>query len=53
MEFVEYTGSDLVDAEYTILKTSHAEMGAYLLGLWGIPDSVVVKYWPFITNLQH
>jgi len=41
MEFVEYTGSDLVDAEYTVLKTSHAEMGAYLLGLWGIPDSVV------------
>ena len=41
MEFVEYTGSDQVDAEYTVLKTSHAEMGAYLLGLWGIPDSVV------------
>jgi putative nucleotidyltransferase with HDIG domain len=41
MEFVEYTGSDFVDAEYTVLKTSHAEIGAYLLGLWGIPDSVV------------
>ena len=41
MNFVEYTDSDLVDAEYAVLKTSHAEMGAYLLGLWGIPDSVV------------
>ena len=23
------------------MKTSHAELGAYLLGLWGIPDSIV------------
>ncbi len=41
MSFVEFTGSDLVDAEYAAVKTSHAELGAYLLGLWGIPDSVV------------
>ncbi len=41
MRFMDYTGSDFVDAEYAILKTSHAEMGAYLLGLWGIPDGVV------------
>lgn len=41
MSFVEYTGSDIVDAEYAVMKTSHAELGAYLLGLWGIPDSVV------------
>ncbi len=41
MNFVEYTGSDFVDAEYAVMKTSHAELGAYLLGLWGIPDSVV------------
>ncbi|MCP5005437.1 MAG: HDOD domain-containing protein [Planctomycetes bacterium] len=41
LSFVEYTGSDLVDAEYAVMKISHAELGAYLLGLWGIPDSVV------------
>ncbi len=39
--FVDYTGSDFVDAEYAVVKTSHAELGAYLLGLWGIPDSIV------------
>ncbi len=41
MSFMDYTGSDFVDAEYAVMKTSHAEMGAYLLGLWGIPDNVV------------
>ncbi|MHC4269851.1 MAG: HDOD domain-containing protein [Planctomycetota bacterium] len=41
LSFVEYTGCDFVDAEYAVMKTSHAELGAYLLGLWGIPDSVV------------
>jgi len=41
MSFVEYTGSDIVDAEYAVMKTSHAELGAYLLGIWGIPDSIV------------
>ncbi len=39
--FVDYTGSDTVDAEYAVVKTSHAELGAYLLGLWGIPDNLV------------
>lgn len=29
------------EAEEEILGTSHAEMGAYLLGLWGIPDIAV------------
>jgi putative nucleotidyltransferase with HDIG domain len=41
MDFIERTGCDLVEAEYTIMKTSHAELGAYLLGLWGIPDNIV------------
>jgi putative nucleotidyltransferase with HDIG domain len=30
-----------VEAEYKVLGTSHAEMGAYLLGIWGLPDSIV------------
>lgn len=41
MDYIERTGCDLVDAEHTVLKTSHAELGAYLLGLWGIPDNIV------------
>ncbi|MBO1223699.1 MAG: HDOD domain-containing protein [Candidatus Scalindua sediminis] len=40
-DFIERTGCDLVEAEYTVMKTSHAELGAYLLGLWGIPDNIV------------
>jgi HD-like signal output (HDOD) protein len=40
-ELVKTTGSDFTKAEYTVMKTSHAELGAYLLWLWGIPDNVV------------
>ena len=40
-EYVENNGFDFVDAEYEVLKISHAELGAYLLGLWGLPDTVV------------
>ncbi|GAB4276829.1 MAG: response regulator [Candidatus Rifleibacteriota bacterium] len=31
----------LAEAEYENFGTSHAEIGAYLLGLWGLPDPVV------------
>jgi putative nucleotidyltransferase with HDIG domain len=31
----------LWQAEQEILSATHAEVGAYLLGLWGLPDSVV------------
>jgi hypothetical protein len=41
MDFIERTGCDLVEAEYIVMKTSHAELGAYLLGLWGISDNIV------------
>ena len=34
-------GLDLVEAEEQLLGTSHAEVGAYLLGLWGIPNLAV------------
>jgi HD-like signal output (HDOD) protein len=30
-----------VGAEYRIFGTTHAEVGAYLLGLWGLPDILV------------
>jgi HD-like signal output (HDOD) protein/ActR/RegA family two-component response regulator len=29
------------DAELELLGSSHAEVGAYLLGLWGLPDSII------------
>jgi len=29
------------EAEYVLYQTSHAEIGAYLLGIWGLPESLV------------
>lgn len=34
-------GEEFLAAEYAEYSTSHAEIGGYLLGLWGFPDSVV------------
>ncbi len=34
-------GCKLFEAEEELLGTSHAEIGAYLLGLWGIPNLAV------------
>ena len=39
--YVEKHGCSFADAEYAVMKTSHAELGAYLLGLWGLPDNIV------------
>ncbi|NQU43383.1 HDOD domain-containing protein [bacterium] len=32
---------DMSEAERQTVGASHAELGAYLLGLWGLPDSVI------------
>jgi putative nucleotidyltransferase with HDIG domain len=40
-DFIEKSGCSRVEAEYAVMKTSHAELGTYLLGLWGIPDNVI------------
>ena len=37
----EKDGISLSDAERKVLGASHAEIGAYLLGLWGLPDAIV------------
>jgi putative nucleotidyltransferase with HDIG domain len=37
----EKGGLPSLEAEYAVLGTSHAELGAYLLGIWGLPDNVV------------
>jgi putative nucleotidyltransferase with HDIG domain len=34
-------GMPLWAAEQQVLSVTHAEVGAYLLGLWGLPDSIV------------
>lgn len=31
----------LCDAEIQVIGTTHAVMGAYLLGVWGLPDAIV------------
>jgi HD-like signal output (HDOD) protein len=35
------TGCPLLDAELHVLGTTHAEIGAYLLGIWGLPCPIV------------
>jgi putative nucleotidyltransferase with HDIG domain len=34
-------GIPLYEAEVEVFGTSHSEIGAYLLGLWGLPDPIV------------
>lgn len=31
----------MADAETAVLGTTHAPIGAYLLGLWGLPDAII------------
>jgi HD-like signal output (HDOD) protein/CheY-like chemotaxis protein len=35
------TGKALWEAEQEVLGTGHAQVGAYLMGLWGLPDRIV------------
>jgi putative nucleotidyltransferase with HDIG domain len=35
------TGSSLIKAEQEALGTTHAQVGAYLLGIWGFSESIV------------
>jgi HD-like signal output (HDOD) protein len=41
IELAHAAGISLPQAEYEILGASHAEVGAYLLAIWGLPYSVV------------
>ena len=34
-------GEGIIAAERDLLQTTHAAVGAYLLRLWGLPDSIV------------
>lgn len=41
MTLIRTEGLQPADAERRVLGTTHAEVGAYLLGLWGLPDALV------------
>lgn len=41
MEYASVNRCSLLKAEYAVLGSSHAELGAYLLGLWGLSDPIV------------
>jgi HD-like signal output (HDOD) protein/ActR/RegA family two-component response regulator len=41
LETMKAEGLKLIEAEHRELGASHPEVGAYLLGLWGLPDSIV------------
>jgi HD-like signal output (HDOD) protein/ActR/RegA family two-component response regulator len=38
---MERQATDMATAEMHILGTTHAAIGAYLLGLWGLPDTII------------
>jgi HD-like signal output (HDOD) protein len=48
------SGKCLLDAEHEVLGVSHAQVGAYLLGLWGLRQRVVeaVAYYPHPERLD-
>ena len=41
LETQRSAGCDLESAEFHLLGATHGEVGGYLLGLWGLPESVV------------
>ncbi|MBU1707078.1 HDOD domain-containing protein [bacterium] len=40
-DLVKNENMDLIDAERQVLGGTHAEIGGYLLGIWGLDDSIV------------
>lgn len=40
-DFMEKNESTFEEAEKKIYSASHSEIGAYLIGLWGLPDNIV------------
>jgi HD-like signal output (HDOD) protein len=50
MQRAERENLSLVAAERAVLGTTHAEVGGYLLGLWGLPialvETTVFHHWP-------
>ncbi len=40
-DITEKTGCTDTEAEFSVIQASHSELGAYLLGIWGLPVNVV------------
>ncbi|MFA6243297.1 MAG: response regulator [Candidatus Hydrogenedentales bacterium] len=40
-DFAVTNGVTLTDAEQALFECTHADVGAYLLGIWGLPGSIV------------
>lgn len=41
LELAEQSHVTQWEAEWKVMRATHAEVGAYLLGLWGLPESIV------------
>jgi HD-like signal output (HDOD) protein len=41
LELMKVTGLKVMEAERIVFGATHPEVGAYLLGLWGLPDTIV------------
>lgn len=41
LEFAQASNLPMHEAERQVIGASHAEIGAYLLGLWGLPTSII------------
>ena len=55
LEISRGNGGDIILAESEVFGVTHAEVGAYLLGLWGFADSIVeaVQFHHFPTAELH
>jgi HD-like signal output (HDOD) protein len=53
LETSRKAGSDLETSEFHVLGATHGEVGGYLLGLWGLPPSVVhAASWHHLPHLE-
>lgn len=41
LEVMKATGQGLHAAEFQVLGCSHAEVAAYLFGIWGLPGTII------------
>ena len=41
LDLTRETGVDYNEAEQSIIGATHGQVGAYLLGLWGLPDPII------------
>lgn len=39
--YASENNTSLIDSEFAVLGASHAELGAYMMGLWGFQDDIV------------